>query len=314
MQKERKQIMDFRYYAIPEKTRMLTVQGDEWIQCFGDGVNEFHFHNHMEIGYCYYGTGDIVFQDRRMPFAGGTITIIPENIPHITKSVSHTISRWEYIYVDVAGIVSDMFPGQDALMNQIISQLNQGICVEKNGKNCELGKLIWKILDVTAKHERFYKETCASLLRLLMFEMIRMNGDTIMAAEADSETVQHISPALNYISKHYSQPIKIQTLADICYMSESHFRRLFGECMNMSPIEYLNLVRVKVACEMIRKSKDSILMIGEKVGFSTPSSLNRNFKRYTGFTPTQWKDTPENYEEQVLNWEMLRSVPARGVS
>ncbi len=98
MSKEKKPIMDFRYYAIPERTRMLTVQGDEWIQCFGDGVNEFHFHNHIEIGYCYYGTGDIVFQDRRMPFAWGTITVIPENIPHITKSVSHTISRWEYIY------------------------------------------------------------------------------------------------------------------------------------------------------------------------------------------------------------------------
>ena len=55
MQKEKKQMMDFRYYAIPERTRMLTVQGEEWIQCFGDGVNEFHFHNHMEIGYCYWG-------------------------------------------------------------------------------------------------------------------------------------------------------------------------------------------------------------------------------------------------------------------
>lgn len=97
-------------------------------------------------------------------------------------------------------------------------------------------------------------------------------------------------------------------------MSESHFRRLFGECMGMSPVEYLNLVRVKVACELIRKSEDSILMIGEKVGFSTPSSLNRNFKRYTGYTPTQWKNTPDNYEERVLNWEMLRAVPAREVS
>lgn len=75
------------------------------------------------------------------------------------------------------------------LAEQIVHQLNRGICVEKN---CELGELIWKILDVTARHERFYKETCASLLRLLVLEMIHMGGDTRITEETDLETVQHI--------------------------------------------------------------------------------------------------------------------------
>ena len=48
---------EFRYYAVPEDTHMLALQGDEWIQCFGEGVESLHFHNHMEIGYCYYGEG-----------------------------------------------------------------------------------------------------------------------------------------------------------------------------------------------------------------------------------------------------------------
>ena len=65
---------------------MLALQGDEWIQCFGEGVESLHFHNHMEIGYCYYGEGEMMIGDQVIPFREGTCTMIPRNIPHTTKS------------------------------------------------------------------------------------------------------------------------------------------------------------------------------------------------------------------------------------
>ena len=77
---------EFRYYAVPEDTHMLALQGDEWIQCFGEGVESLHFHNHMEIGYCYYGEGEMMIGDQVIPFREGTCTMIPRNIPHTTKS------------------------------------------------------------------------------------------------------------------------------------------------------------------------------------------------------------------------------------
>lgn len=90
--KLRKDTAEFRYYAVPEDMKMLALLGDEWVQCFGDGVDNYHFHNHMEIGYCYYGTGSMVFKDNQIPFRAGTCTVIPKNVPHITKSEPGTIS------------------------------------------------------------------------------------------------------------------------------------------------------------------------------------------------------------------------------
>ena len=50
----------------------------------------------------------------------------------------------------------------------------------------------------------------------------------------------------------------------------------------MTPVDYLNQVRIKKACDMIRKTGYSMEEIAVKVGFSTTSTFNRNFKRIVG--------------------------------
>jgi AraC-like DNA-binding protein len=89
-------------------------------------------------------------------------------------------------------------------------------------------------------------------------------------------------------------------LAYLCHMSETHFRRLFAEYMNMAPVEYINLVRVQMACENMKKANDSMNDIAIKSGFESTSTFNRNFKRIVGTTPYQWKKDPYNYESKLL--------------
>ena len=58
--------------------------------------------------------------------------------------------------------------------------------------------------------------------------------------------------------------LSLAKLADACSFSETHFRRLFVESMNMTPMEYLNLVRVRQACDLMKKSN---LSMGELYTF-----------------------------------------------
>jgi AraC-like DNA-binding protein len=99
--------------------------------------------------------------------------------------------------------------------------------------------------------------------------------------------------------------MKIARLADVCHMSESHFRRLFEENIGMTPVEYLNQVRIKKACDLIRKTGSSMEEIATKVGFTTTSTFNRNFKRITGTSPYQWKKQPDNYESRLSDFNIL---------
>lgn len=93
--------------------------------------------------------------------------------------------------------------------------------------------------------------------------------------------------AIDYVEKNFAHDFKIIDLANECHMSETHFRRVFQEKMNMTPIEYVNFVRVKKACELIDKTDISMEDVAEKVGFVTPSTFNRNFRRIIGTSPYQ---------------------------
>jgi len=93
-------------------------------------------------------------------------------------------------------------------------------------------------------------------------------------------------------------------LAAVSNLSETHFRRIFEKSMNMTPVDYLNLVRVQMACEYMRKNNDPMERVAEKCGFRTVSTFNRNFKKVIGLSPYQWKIHPENYESKLLNYKI----------
>ena len=70
----------------------------------------------------------------------------------------------------------------------------------------------------------------------------------------------------------------------------------------MSPVEYINLVRIRMACEYLKTTDDPVADIAHKCGFSVLSTFNRNFKEIMGVPPHVWRKRPENYEQQLLKF------------
>ncbi|MCA5963955.1 AraC family ligand binding domain-containing protein [Blautia sp. RD014234] len=123
--KKRKPKMEFRYYKIPADSHMLPLTGENLKQCYGVEVDYLHFHNHMEIGYCYYGEGTLSLENTKHEFQGGMFSIIPRNFPHTTNSKLNTISSWEYLFLDVSSIISQFHQANPILSDKIIRQINK---------------------------------------------------------------------------------------------------------------------------------------------------------------------------------------------
>ena len=92
--------MEYRYYRMPEGRKVFALLGEKWVQHYGRDIDYLHFHNYMEIGYCYEGTGTLTLGKKNYRFNGGEFTVIPQNYPHTTNSDDDTVSRWEYLFVD----------------------------------------------------------------------------------------------------------------------------------------------------------------------------------------------------------------------
>ncbi len=113
---------------------------------------------------------------------------------------------------------------------------------------------------------------------------------------ADADWTEHaetaiyqVLPALRYIDGHYDQNIRAADLARICGLSEPHFRLVFTDCINMPPMDYVNLIRVRRACSLLSRKNSPMELVAAECGFASVSAFSRNFKKFLDTTPYQWK-------------------------
>lgn len=297
--------MEFRFYEIPQGESALVLYGDSWVRVYGHDEFHLHFHNLTEIGICRYGDGDMYLDNDVYRYHDGALTVIPENFPHITVSDGENSNFWEYIFFDLKSVVEEIFPQNPVYQSEVIESLNKSAMFMEEDKDGELTALIDMIIEEAKNKKPYYQKKIALFLKTLVIDLVRKCDVQIEDEQPVKGTnMAQIAAALDYVNKNYDKPMKANELAGICSMSETHFRRVFEEYINMSPMDYVNLIRIQRACELMKKSNDSMDMVAAKCGFATTSTFNRNFKKYLDTSPYQWKINPSNYEHRLLNFRI----------
>lgn len=301
---KRKKEIQFRYYEIPQDEPCLALLGEAWVRPYGDGIDCLHFHNYMEIGFCYGGDGEMILDEESIPYEADMITIIPKNYPHNTNSTNFAPCRWEYLFIDAEAFLKEIYRDNQMFAEDLITIINNRAWTVQSGKYPETAGLIRGIMEEMRYKKEFYVESVRGMILSLLMNIVRMNHKVTSKVRKQSSGVSQMTVALHYIGKHYAENLTIGDLAEVSHMSETHFRRVFQKAMNMTPSDYLNLVRVQMSCEYMKKHTDSMELVAEKCGFQSVSTFNRNFKKILGITPYQWKIHPENYEGKLLNFKI----------
>lgn len=302
MPKKKKKPAEFRFYEIPQDESVLALTGSKWIQVYGENIHNMHFHNLLEIGYCHYGDGDLVIEDDTYRFDAGMISCIPANYLHVTRSDANVRAFWEYIYISPEDIVRQWGKSTQET-RQIMDAVGRKSFFVRVEECPAIAALIRAIFVEMQHRSAHYRECVRGMAYALLFEIARFNDMGEGQSVGKSVSLQ-LGSAIEYVDKNYPNNFKISDLANECHMSETHFRRIFQEKMNMTPVEYVNFVRVRKACELIDKTDISMEDVAEKVGFVTPSTFNRNFRRIIGTSPYQWKKRPDNHEGRLLDYKI----------
>ncbi|MEZ3447568.1 MAG: AraC family transcriptional regulator [Lachnospiraceae bacterium] len=302
MPKKKKKPAEFRFYEVPQDESVLALMGSKWIQVYGENIDNLHFHNLLEIGYCHYGDGDLVIEDDLYRFGAGMISCIPANFLHVTRSDADVKAFWEYIYINPEDILRQWGKSTQEIRD-IMEAVGKKSFFIKAEENPMIVTMIRAIFEEMQQKGAHYRECVRGIAYALLFEIARFNGREAWQTIGKGVSLQ-LESAIEYVEKNYPNDFKIADLANECHMSETHFRRIFQEKMNMTPVEYVNFVRVRKACELIDKTDISMEDVAEKVGFITPSTFNRNFRRIIGTSPYQWKKRPDNHEGKLLEYKI----------
>ncbi len=88
-----------------------------------------------------------------------------------------------------------------------------------------------------------------------------------------------------YPDRHW----RVKDLARLSGLSEPHFYRRFRQVTGSSPIDWLRRERINHARRRLLQSNDPIKQVAEQVGYNDAFFFSRDFKRYTGLAPSEYR-------------------------
>ena len=83
-------------------------------------------------------------------------------------------------------------------------------------------------------------------------------------------TNKPLKDAITYIRQNYCSDISISLIADHAGISQRYLRRLFAKHVGLSPLEYLNQLRINKTVDLLRNTDMLIKEVCFKCGFQSP--------------------------------------------
>ena len=108
-----------------------------------------------------------------------------------------------------------------------------------------------------------------------------------------------VEKAALYIEQHATEDFYMDDLAKMCGISTSRFYTLFREYMGLTPVEYKNTIRIRMARKMLESGKSSD-EISEMLGFSSAAYFRKVFESVTGMLPGTYKKNASGYGEKKV--------------
>lgn len=93
-----------------------------------------------------------------------------------------------------------------------------------------------------------------------------------------------------YINDHLEEDLSLVRLSKRFHFNPSYLSRLFKQECGVNLSAYIEDARVRRAKELLAKEEFKVLEIGCRVGYESPHSFTRFFKKVTGVSPQEYRE------------------------
>lgn len=104
-----------------------------------------------------------------------------------------------------------------------------------------------------------------------------------------------------YIDQNLSAPLNINEVADQAHLSPSRANHLFKEEYNVTPYHYYLSRKLEISQNLLRSTSLTIQEISDLLGFPDYRHFSSLFKRWTGVTPTWFRNDTSRREDYVTD-------------
>lgn len=158
----------------------------------------------------------------------------------------------------------------------------------------EITNLLDEIIEIYTMH------SCDDLLlqgKLLTYISLLLS-EAICSQMCDLYKYGIIISAQEFIKEHHQESIKLCDIAKAVNLSANYFHTLFTESCGLTPREYLEDYRIKVAKKLLLTTQLTLSEIAEQCGFSSQQYLTTIFKAKVKCPPIRFK---QQYQSTYFN-------------
>ncbi|MGN1099019.1 MAG: AraC family transcriptional regulator [Christensenellales bacterium] len=115
----------------------------------------------------------------------------------------------------------------------------------------------------------------------------RENFGEVEGADAGKTNLVKV---INYINSNFTQQIDMEKISRSIGYNRSHIYKLFIKHLNCSPKEYIESLRMNLACEMLYETSRTVREIAGYVGYNSYASFVKIFKKKYEISPTEYRE------------------------
>lgn len=254
-----------------------------------------HFHPEYEVYFLMHGSRQIHFENRPYLLEEGGLALIDSGRVHMTLSAPDDATDYYeriilYINKEKIDEYDRIFP--ELKMGSFFRQ-HEGIYAlspDERKQTAQMFDAVMRELD----GDQIISRTLIDLTIIHFFiNFWRINRpetyfrEKLEQQKKDRNSIAH--EVSEYISEHFCEHIPLKKLAEKFGVSESHLSRSFKNVLGVGIREYVNILRIRKAQELLEDSRLSVSEIAKEVGFDSASYFGQVFLTHLAVSPSQYR-------------------------
>lgn len=227
--------------------------------------------------FCISGTGAFVYKDETILLREGECTFLSESSSYTVR----TEGDEPFVHYTVNFHVTDVCGEADSLYRSIVTGKTKYMTSAAHADG--LRSLFEALLSEWQSKRGGYLLSSKGILYAILYRYL-----TAARREARNENAYTVLRPAKKVLDNSIEPPSSAELAELCSVSEAHFRRLWKKQFGATPTEYTRKKRLLRAKDMLLSGVYTVKDAAKAVGYDDANYFSRVFRKEFGLSPTEF--------------------------
>lgn len=243
---------------------------------------DMHHHRSYQIYYLVNGECEHFIENRFFTVVTGDLVLIPPKVMHRTEGEGglHFLVHFTDAFL------------QRFFTDSVLTPLLSSLPAVFRADGPEQERILSMLNAMHTEYTRSVQEQSplnelliSGYLYHILFAMVHTSNNYISRSKSDDRMAQIIQ----FINENYNHINDIEQIAEHFFISKYHLCRFFRKNLGISLVTYLNTIKIREACTMIKNGCSNMTEVAILCGFNSSSYFCKVFKKEKGISPTEFR-------------------------